>query len=160
MIPWRQLTLMFAVSLVACAGASQSSGTRSCVLSAADSVFLQGGAVYPSCAVDRRVKVITSRQPDFRPELTFNEECYSAEFEFVVDATGVPEVDAARQLHANNPNFAAAALIALAQWRYEPAYLNGAPVRQVTTQRFGLAAVRVAVPAGGIPRPPNRMPKC
>jgi len=160
MIGRHQLTLIVAVGVVACAGASQTSGTRPCALSSADSVFLRGGPVYPACAVDRRAEVVTSRQPDFRPDLTFNQACYSAEFEFVVDASGIPEVDEVRQLHANDPNYATAALTALADWRYKPASLNGVPVRQVTTQRFGLAAVRVAVPAGGTPRPPDRVPKC
>jgi hypothetical protein len=154
------LTLLTTLALAACASASNPTGASRCALSSADSVFLRGGPVYRPCAVDRRAEVITSRQPDFRPDLSFKESCYSAEFEFVIDATGMPEVEEARQLHANDPNFATAALGALAEWRYKPAYLNGVPVRELTTQKFRLAAVLVAVPAGGTPRPPNRMPKC
>ena len=148
------------IGLIACAGASSTTAAARCALSSADSVFLKRGPVYRPCAVDRRVEVITSPQPDFRPDLSFGQACYSAEFEFVVDTTGTPEVDDARQLHANDPNFATAALTALAARRYKPAYRNGLPVRQVTTARFGLAAVRVAAPAGQMPRPPDRVPKC
>jgi len=160
MIGRHHLTLVTAIGLVGCAGASQTSGKRPCAISPADSVFLSRGAVYPACAVEQRVQVVVRRQPEFRPDMTFSEECYSAEFEFVVDETGTPEVEEARRLHANSPSFADAALAALAQWRYKPATLNGVPVRQITTERFGLAAVRVLVPAGGIPRPPDRFPKC
>jgi hypothetical protein len=54
------------------------------------------------------------------------------------------ELGEARVLHANNPNFADAALRALATWRYRPALLHGV----------------MAVPAGTTPRPPDRTPKC
>lgn len=160
MIGRHHLMFLASIGLIACAGASSTTAAARCALSSADSIFLRRGPVYRPCAVDRRVEVITKPQPDFRPDLSFGQSCYSAEFEFVVDTTGTPEVDDARQLHANDANFATAALTALAAWRYKPAYLNGVPVRQVTTTKFGLAAVVVAVPAGGTPRPPTRAPKC
>ena len=160
MIRRHRWMLLASMAVMACAGASSTTGAARCALSSTDSVFLRRGPVYRPCAVERRVEVVTKPQPDFRPDLSFGQACYSAEFEFVVDTTGTPEVDEARQLHANDANFATAALTALAAWRYKPAYLQGVPVRQITTQKFGLSAVLVAVPAGGTPRPPVRGPKC
>lgn len=160
MIGRHRLVFLTSIGVMACAGASSTTAATRCALSATDSVFLKRGPVYRPCAVEHRVQVISKRQPDFRPDLSFGEACYSAEFEFVVDTTGTPEVDEARQLHANSATFATAALAALAASRYKPASLHGVPVRQITTERFGLSAVLVAVPAGGTPRPPNRAPKC
>lgn len=161
MIGRQQLLLFATMGVVACAGASQATtGATSCSLKSADSVFVSQGPVYRACAVERQVQVIAKQHPDFRPDRSSGQSCYSAEIEFVVDTTGTPELGEARVLRANNPNFADAALRALASYRYKPAYLNGVPVRQLTTEKFGMASVIVAVPAGTMPRPPDRLPKC
>ena len=152
-----------AVAIGACSSATTSSRAAACTLTAGDSVFLKGGAVYRDCAVSQRVQVLDrSARPDFRPDvsLQFRDACYSAEIQFVVDETGTPEVEDAKVLHSNNPAFASASIQALSRWRYRPALLNGIPVRQITTEKFGVAAVVVTVPAGQTPRPPVRAPHC
>jgi hypothetical protein len=160
MIGRHQLALLASIALTACASASPTPSATSCGLKSADSVFVSRGPVYRACAVERQVQVISKHQPDFQPDRSVAQTCYSAEIEFVVDTTGAPELGEARVLHANNPNFADAALRALATWRYRPALLHGVPVRQLTSETFGVASVIVAVPAGTMPRPPDRMPKC
>lgn len=152
-----------AIAIGACANATSASRAAACTLTAADSVFLKGGPVYRDCAVDHRVQSVDrSTRPNFRPEvsLDFREACYSAEIQFVVDETGMPETEDARVIHSNNPAFASAAIEALSHWRYRPAVLNGVAVRQITTEKFGMSAVVVAVPAGQVPRPPVRRPVC
>lgn len=116
-----------------------------------------------SLAIAQRVQSLDrSARPDFRPDvsLSFREACYSAEIQFVVDETGTPETEDARVVHSNNPAFASAAVEAIAKWRYRPASINGVAVRQITTEKLGMAAVLVAVPAGQTPRPPVRPPVC
>jgi hypothetical protein len=158
---WRDLLILLAATAVsACAGASQTTTGSKCALTSADSVYLKRGDVYRDCAVEQRAQVLTSRQPEFHPDISAGKSCYSAEIEFVVDSTGSPEAEGARVVRANNPNFADAALGVIASWRYKPAYLNGAPVRQIVRQKFGIAAVVVAVPPGATPRPPDHGPKC
>ena len=152
-----------AVAFMACSSATTSSRAAACTLTAGDSVFLKGGPVYREGAVSQRVQVVEhSARPDFRPDvsLQFRDACYSAEIQFVVDESGNPETEDAKVLHSNNPAFASAAIQALSRWRYRPAQLNGVAVRQITTEKFGLAAVVVAVPAGQTPRPPARLPHC
>ena len=90
----------------------------------------------------------------------FRDACYIAQIEFVVDETGTPDVENAKVLHTNNPEYASAALQALSRWRYRPALRNGVAVRQITTEKFGMRAVVVTAPAGQVPRPPVRGPVC
>lgn len=159
MIGRYQLTLLATIGVVACAGASQATPASSCGLRSADSVFVSRGTVYRACAVEREAQAIARPHPDFNPGSS-GQSCYSAEIEFVVDSTGTPELGEARVLHANNPDFADAALRALATWRYRPALLHGVPVRQLTSEKFSVASVIMAVPAGSTARAPDRGPKC
>jgi TonB-like protein len=154
------LILIAAVAMAACASASQTGAGKTCALTSADSVFLKRGNVYRDCAVEQRAQLIARRQPEFRPDVSAGQSCYSADLEFVVDTTGTPEADGARIVRANNPNFADAALAVIPTWQYRPAYLHGAPVRQIVRENIGIASVLVRVPAGGTPRPPDRVPKC
>lgn len=157
------LIVALAIPIAACASASRTSRATACSLTATDSVFLKRGAVYRDCGVDQRVEPLDrSAHPDFRPDvsLSFRDACYSAEIQFVVDESGRPETEDARVIHSNNPAFATAAVQALEKWRYRPALLNGVAVRQITTEKFGMAAVVVTAPAGQMPRPPVRRPVC
>jgi hypothetical protein len=160
MIGRQFVTLLAILGVIACASASQTTGATACGLRSADSVFISRGPVYRACAVERQVEAIAKPHPDFQPDRSAGQSCYSAELEFVVDTTGTPELGEARVVHANNPNFADAALRTLARWRYRPALLHGVPVRQLTTEKLSVASVIVTVPAGGTPRPPDRGPKC
>jgi len=112
--------------------------------------------------ISSAVVLIGSGRPDFRPSSppTRGTECYEAELEFVVDATGSPELETARVVRTNSPSFAESAMRALAQFRYEPAQMSGEPVRQIVELKSGMAAVTTVVPAGQVPRPPLRPPRC
>ena len=152
-----------AVMIAACASATRTNRAAACTLTASDSVYLKRGPVYRDCGVEHRAQLVDrSARPDFRPDvsLAFRDACYSAEIQFVVDETGTPEVEDARVVHSNNPAFATAAMEAVARWRYKPALLDGVAVRQITTEKLGMAAVVVTVPAGQMPRPPVRAPVC
>lgn len=155
------LTLLFAAAIVgACAGSSQSTSSPACGLAPSDSVFLKDGRVYRECAVEQHAVLVNRAPPDFRPMSPPAQACYSAEIEFVVDATGTPEPDEAQVLRTKDPAFAAAAMASLPRWHYQPAYVHGLPVRQIVKEKFGIAAVTSVVRAGETPRPPTRMPKC
>jgi outer membrane biosynthesis protein TonB len=152
-----------AIAIAACASAPRTSRATACALTTTDSVYLKRGAVYRDCGVDQRVQPLDhSARPDFHPDVSrsFREACYTATIQFVVDETGIPEIEDARIVHSNSPAFTDAALRAIAQWRYRPALLNGVAVRQITTEKLGISAVVVTAPAGETPRPPVRPPVC
>src|SRR5436853_2384370 len=102
--------ILAAIALAACAGASQTTAASRCALTSADSAYLKGGDIYRDCAVERRAQVLTRRQPEFRPDVSAGQSCYSATIEFVVDTTGSPEAEGPRVVRANHPNFAGRAL--------------------------------------------------
>ena len=160
----RQLLLVSTCVLAgACASSSGRTASSPCTLSSADSIYLASGPVYRDCAVEQRASVIDrSFRPNFRPDEhpPGGEACYSAAIQFVVDETGMPERETARVLHANNPTFADAALETVKHWRYKPAYLHDAPVRQIVEEKVEMTVAVVVVPAGETPRPPARMPRC
>ena len=158
----RLLIALIAGVVTSCASAS---GGRkaSCALAPGDTVYLARGPVYRECAVDKRAKLIDhSARPDFQPSTPppGGQECFRAEVEFVVDATGSPETETARVLRTNHPNFAESVLRLVGRWHYEPAVLNGEPVRQIVEASYGMGVATVVVPAGGVARPPARPPRC
>jgi hypothetical protein len=162
--PVPALVAVFAGVMAACASAS-SSGNRAaaCSLAPGDTVYLRAGVIYRECAVDKRARAIDhSARPDFRPSspVPGGQACYRADVEFVVDTTGLPEAETARVLRTNNPSYAESVLRALALWRYQPASLNGSPVRQIVQEKSAMGVAVVVVPAGQIPRPPQRSPTC
>ena len=73
----------------------------------------------------------------------------------MVDSSGRPEAETAKVLHTTDPEFAAAAVAAMAHWRYRPATIQGVPVRQIVREKESIAEVIVVVPAGQLPRPPS-----
>lgn len=157
----RSLLVFSAISMAACAGRSGSSRAEACALTESDSTYLALGRVYRDCAVDHRAQVVDrSAHADFQPRPQGLSSCYTAEIEFVVSASGVPEIEEAKVLRTNDPSFAQAALAAMARWRYKPADIDGLPVRQIVREKMKIGVVLVAVPAGQTPRPPTRGPVC
>ena len=157
----RQLLLSVSIigAIVACASAPQTGPGRPCKLLDADTVYLKGGPVYRASCVDKRAEVVNrSVHPDFRPDGA--QSCYNAVIEFVVDETGHPEMEDAKVLRTNSPAFADAVKAAAAQWTYKPALRDGVPVRQIVEEGERIAVRVVAVRAGEVPRPPDRMPNC
>lgn len=137
---------------------------RACGLESSDSLFAAGGPVYRECAVDAKAQPITPNSRfDFQPPRG-GPDCYSAEVEFVVSATGYPEMRTARVVRATERSFGDALLAAVGSWRYRPATKDGQPVRQIVVERRGIQMVAVVVPAGHSPpsRPPTSamLPTC
>jgi hypothetical protein len=89
-------------------------------------------------------------RPVFTPETRANA-CYAVLLEFVVDASGTPEIQTARVVRTNNQAYADAVLATLPLRRYEPARRGDAPVRQIVTESDAMQVRIVAVPAGGPP---------
>lgn len=158
------LILSIAGAVAGCASSAATSSSR-CALDAADSVYAKGGPVYRGCAVEHRaVAIDRSAHADFIPASPSHggQACYSAEIEFVVDTAGMPEMETAKVVHSNNPDFATAALAVIGRWRYRPATIQGVPVRQIVREKQGLALVAVAAPMGQPPREPSpgQIPSC
>jgi len=162
-VSWDRTALLLTITAVgACAGATRQAGHGSCALAPADSIYLAGGPVYRECAVERRARRLNQgERPEFRPtDPPFGgAACYSAEIEFVVDTTGTPELQTARVVRTNNPNFAEAVLVTLPRWRYQSARNNGLPVRQIVREKQAMAVQVVVVRQGQVPRP-GRPPRC
>lgn len=146
--------------MIAFAGCSNRAvRSASCDVLARDSVFAATGPVYHECAVDTKAKLVTpGPRPEFQPPARTT--CYSAEIQFVVNQTGRVEEQTARVLHTNDQRFADAVLATLSAWKYEPAMLGGAPVRQIVETKQKIGEVVVRVPAGSVPRPPARGASC
>jgi hypothetical protein len=151
------------ILLVACASAGRPREASSCQLRGDDSTFAAGRTLYRDCAVDDRARLLTTNiRPDFSPAQTPGNSCYSADLEFVVDSTGAPEIAHARIARANNPQYGDALLATLPTWKYEPARIQGRPVRQLVIEHRSLVAATFAVPMGSAPptRPPTPVPNC
>ena len=129
-----------------------------CPLTQRDSVFLGGGPVYRDCAVDTKAKRISSARIDYRPSRPGNN-CYAVEFQVVVDTTGKAEVGTAQIIRATDRSLADAVISSLPGWRFEPAKLGGAHVRQIALEKYTMASVTVVVPAGQSPPPSTRPPR-
>lgn len=142
--------LAFLVIVVVSAGACASGGSAraagtTCDLRPADSLFLEAGPVYRDCAVDRPARPVG---PEIKPDFADLPGCQSVTLEFVVGPTGEPEIETARVESTNNEAFALAVLTTLPKWRYEPAQVDGAPVRQIVRADRFAGFVRVKVQPG------------
>jgi hypothetical protein len=159
------LCLLVCGGMGAAACASAGGAHADCSLRPIDSTFVGRLPVYRDCAVSTKARLLTERvSPDYRPESSRRATCYSAEVMFVVDTLGRPETSTAQILHATNPEIGTSLVTMLPKLRYEPAQLNGRPVRQITTEKRALSTVTVVVPAGSGPPSTSQMrgqmPKC
>lgn len=127
----------------------------SCPLQAQDSVYLAAGPVYRDCAVDRKAEPTAHPRPAFTPNPA--QSCYSAEVEFVVDATGVPEPGTAHVVRSNSRDFAEALTAVVPQLRFQPAMRDGIAVRQIV-EFMQMAATGSAVTPLGSSLPPPVVP--
>lgn len=118
--------------------------------------------IHQACHVDREAR---ARQPmpriDWTPAASDvrHGACFRAEFRFVVDTLGRPELGTITLVSQNNPGFADAVRASIAELRYTPARLGPRPVRQVVVHKES-AGIRVAVRAAGagsgsLDRPPR-----
>lgn len=154
--------IAIAAVIGACSAATQGGASRDCVLAAADSVLLEAGPVYRDCAVDRAARVLSrplGSMSAFRPPPN---SCMTAEVQFVVGPDGYPEPGTGRVVRSNNSAFGEAVLASTPNWRYEPAHLDGRPVRQIVRERQRVA-VMVTATSGGQSRSSSRAslpPEC
>lgn len=86
--------------------------------------------------------------------------CYRANYEFVVDTLGFPEIATIRDVSVNNSSFGQAVRDVIPRLRYEPAQLRGAPVRQTVAYQQSVAVRKVISSSQFPPPPPSRPPKC
>ena len=161
--------MLAAVLLGACASGGKSdvasgAGSAPCAMRAEDSVYARGRPVYRDCAVQRQAKLIPNNiAMDFNP-VPSSTTCYSAEVEFVVDASGMYEAGTARVVRASSQSFAEAIVAVLPRYKFDPAMVDGVPVRQITSiKRSAEAMVRVVSSNGstGVAAPRrSSSPKC
>jgi hypothetical protein len=134
---------------------------RACRKTPVDSSTIEA-PVYHACHTDR-----AARERGVRPRMEWQPTpsevtdgaCFRADFEFVVDTLGVPEVATVRVVRSSNPRFTEAARARIVAMRYLPAQRDGHPVRQVV-QLSDAASVRRVVstsPSSGTAgvRPPR-----
>lgn len=147
----------------ACSGnAAPGAGRSDCELAPADSVHLAGGPVYRDCQVDRRARLdarssrIEMRPPTSPPPAGVPR-CLEAEVELVVGVDGRPEQGTWRLVRSTDPSFGDAVLESVPGWHYEPALLDGRPVRQIVRER---RAVAIVLAAGPTASPPPSPPRC
>jgi len=151
-------------ALLACSGnRAESRAGVPCELSPADSVYLSAGPVYRECHVDERAALEprsgTIEMRAIPPPRAGTTRCLEAEVELVVGTNGFPENGTWRLIRSNEPAFGDAVLAAVAGWRYKPAKLGGAPVRQIIRERRNAAIATSVVRAGEMPAPRSR-PRC
>lgn len=157
---WALVTITFGLVACASAGGGAAGHKSACGLRASDSAFAATGPVFRDCAVDTKAQALSSSSGiDFQPRRG-GPTCYSAEVEFVVNATGYPESNTAHVVRANDQGFADAVLAAVRTWRYQPAMKDGKPVRQIVDERRMAQTAVVAAPAGApvASRPPTNLP--
>ncbi|MCC6242961.1 MAG: hypothetical protein IT353_08975 [Gemmatimonadaceae bacterium] len=119
--------------------------------------------IYRDCHTDRAAKPLgtsTRLSWDPSPSEVRLGACYSANFEFVVDTTGVPEAESIRAGKSTNAGFARATLERIPSLRYAPAQRDGQPVRQLIEYRER-ATIGRAVSTSPTSRPPKMsVPNC
>jgi len=149
--------------IIAAACATGGHGSEPCTLNAQDSTYLRRGPVFRDCAVQKKAVLITKDlHPVFRPTQA-RSTCFSAEAEFVVNAAGAPEMETARLTYSTDPEFGMALMSLVPQLRFNPAEMDGLPVRQIVSHKEQIQVLQVTVPAGSTPpkRPPGtRAPSC
>jgi hypothetical protein len=100
-----------------------------------------GAPLYRACHVDRVARPVGSPpRVDFSPSSSEvrGVGCFEAEFEFVVSALGVPEIETVQLKRTTSSRHAAAVQAIISQLRYRPALLNDQPVRQVVEYRHAI----------------------
>jgi hypothetical protein len=135
---------------------------RGCPEFSADSAT-GGVAVYLACQVDREAKPrgIAPRVEWTPPQSELRDgACFRADFEFVVDTLGIPEVATIRDAGATNVNFQQAVRDAIPRLRYSPALLHGSAVRQRVSYQQS-SAIRAVISTSPSARPSSsRPPRC
>ena len=147
---------------VAGASANGDMSAGGCALRPQDSTFAASGPVYRDCAVSSKAYLLTTDiHPDFQASRAAMKSgvCAVAEVDYVVGADGYVEARTAHIVKTNNPTYADAVVAILPQWRFEPAKLDGVPVRQIISAKEWIQGGVVVMPAGQKPSPSARAPR-
>lgn len=97
------------------------------------------GPAYFEFQVTNTVRPLSGKAPAYPPELLEAHIDGRVLVQFVVDASGAPEMQTFKVLMTSNPLFSGAVRDAVASMRFVPATLDGRPVRQVVQQPFTFA---------------------
>jgi len=153
--------IVMGLTLLASTASAQRGGRR-CADTPVDS-STAGEPIYHACHVDR-----VARERGDGPDInwspgageTRNGACFRAEFEFVVDTLGVPELGTVRVVSSSNMSFTQAVQASLPAVRYTPARLGERPVRQMVTYRRSVGLLVTVQPMGSSRAPSARPPRC
>jgi TonB family protein len=103
----------------------------------ADTASVLGDNVYTSFEVDNAVQFSDgSAVPQYPPDLLARRVPGTVTVRFVVDTSGVADVQSLEIIDASDPQFAASVRDALPRMKFQPARLNGKRVRQLVEQPF------------------------
>jgi TonB family protein len=103
----------------------------------ADTASTAGDNVYTSFEVDNAVQFsYGSAVPQYPPDLLARRVPGKVTVRFVVDTSGVADVQSLQIIDASDPQFAASVRDALPRMKFQPARLNGKRVRQLVEQPF------------------------
>lgn len=155
-----KITFGLALLCLAASPASAQKGKK-CTGDVPDTAFTKDAPVYRDCEVDRVIKAIKSTDPDSRGANFLGAipygQCLRAGFTFVVDTTGRMELATVRPHGRNDPQVQEPVFTMLQRTKWEPAQLDGHPVRQLTEIRmaFGFEIIP-AVRGGAMTRPTER----
>ena len=112
-----------------------------CATSVPDSLWTRSAPVYRDCEVDKAA-ARRGKDPtlDFDPfELRIPPGCIRVKLEFVVDTTGKVEPATLRVVSSDNAKLTAAVSETAVKFKYTPAELNQAKVRQVVRYERSVA---------------------
>jgi hypothetical protein len=165
-----RLSFLLSVAALSVATATRldAQGTRGeCPAPPTDSILLATHA-FADCQVEKQ-----ARRRGGEPKVDWRQtpgnfdpgSCYMAEFEFVVDTSGVVEEPSIRLVSSTDGDYEDAVRETISKLRYEPARLAGRKVRQVVRyQRKANVRVMVRSTApggvGGLPRDVTRPHAC
>jgi hypothetical protein len=139
-----RIVAVFSLLVLMAAPASGQQLKRRCTGEPPDSAALLTGPVYRDCEVDRTAQLRTADLPvDFNPPAgnPGGSRCYKAEFQFVVDTVGRPELSTLRPGRSNDRGLEDALRGNLEQLRYEPARLDNRKVRQIVIYSRSVAPI-------------------
>lgn len=135
---------------------------RRCASTPIDS-SIASAPVYQACHVER-----VAREMGVPPDIEWspgagevrNGACFRAEYKFVVDTLGLPDLSTVQVVSSSNAGFSQAVSEVIPELRYTPARLAGRPVRQVVTYRRSAGVVVAAQRSGSMGGASARQPRC
>lgn len=144
--------------------ATAQKGKRPCTGAVPDSLAPTVTPIYRDCDVDKPAKLKGQPRISYQPSTATGmprQNCMVAEFDFVVDTLGRPEMSTVHARPTNDRDLEDAVSAVLPQLRYEPAQLDNHPVRQVTMYRSTVGVMTRVVSSRGISPPSSpRPPRC